>query len=138
MEALIERYAEPLAALVPGSSWPQADLDTAWQLMLLNAGHDCAYGASADSVATDIDTRFEVAEATARSIIDTAMRLLAASSAESGVLRWNPSPFEREGVPGLGWSVQPASSVPSATPVELEAGTDHLMLPDGTRIFITD
>ena len=138
VEALIERYAEPLAALVPGSSWPQADLDTAWQLMLLNAGHDCAYGASADSVATDIDTRFEVAEATARSIIDTAMRLLAASSAESGVLRWNPSPFEREGVPGLGWSVQPASSVPSATPVELEAGTDHLMLPDGTRIFITD
>ena len=137
-EALIERYAEPLAALVPGSSWPKEDLDAAWQLMLLNAGHDCAYGASADSVALDIDARFDVAEATAHSIIDAAMRLLATSSAESGVLRWNPSPFEREGVPGLGWSVQPASSLPAATPVDLEVRIDHLLLPDGTRIYVTD
>jgi hypothetical protein len=54
------------------------------------------------------------------------------------VLRWNPSPFEREGVPGLGWTVQPASSIPAAASVRLEMRADHLLLPDGTSIFFTD
>jgi hypothetical protein len=138
MEALIERYAEPLAALVPGMKWPQENFDAIWRLMLLNAGHDCAYGASADSVATDIDSRFDEAETRTRSIIDAAMHTLAAASTRSGVLRWNPSPFEREGVPGLGWTVQPASSIPAAASVRLEMRADHLLLPDGTSIFFTD
>jgi hypothetical protein len=137
VESLIERYAEPLAALVPGARWPQAELDAAWRLMMLNGGHDCAYGASADSVASDVDARYDDAENTAQTIVDDALALLAASSSTAGVLRWNPSPFEREGVPGLGWKVVPAESVPVAAPVTLVPEVDHLVLPDGTRIYLT-
>lgn len=137
VEGLIERYAEPLAALVPGATWPQAELDAAWRLMMLNGGHDCAYGASADSVAADVEARFDDAERIARSIVDEAAALLASSSADAGVLRWNPSPFEREGVPGLGWDVVAAESIPAAQPVELVVDGDHLALADGTRIQVT-
>jgi len=104
VEALIERYAEPLAALVPGFAWPGDRLDRAWQLLLWNGAHDSACGCSHDRVGRDVDARFAEARAIAESISAEALETLASRVAATGTLRFNPSPFARDGVPALGWS----------------------------------
>ena len=117
VEALIERYAEPLAALVPGFDWPAEELDRAWTLLLWNGAHDSVCGCSHDQVARDVDARYEEARAIGQAVITRALERFGAAMAGSGILRFNPSPFEREGVPGLGWRVDgdvPASSETAA------------------------
>jgi hypothetical protein len=41
-----------------------------------------------------------------------------------GVIRFNPSPFEREGVPGNGWAVAPAGHESTTVPVRVEVLAD--------------
>jgi alpha-mannosidase len=108
VEALVERYAEPLAALVPGAEWPEERLDRAWRLLLWNGAHDSACGCSHDRVARDVDARFAEARSIAEAIAHEALRTLASRVSAAGTLRFNPSPFERDGVPPLGWSIADA------------------------------
>ena len=63
-ETLLERYAEPLSALVwaAGGGYPEALLWTAWRLLLLNHPHDSICGCSVDSVHREMMTRFAGAE----------------------------------------------------------------------------
>ena len=140
LEARLERYAEPLAALVPGFTWPATALDEAWRLLLLNATHDSAYGASHDQVARDVDARFAEAEALTETAIAEAAALLAAGARDAGILRWNPSPFVREGIPGLGWTVVSGDGASAlvACPVPFEVDGDLLVLDDGMVISFTD
>jgi alpha-mannosidase len=105
VEALLERYAEPLAALVPGFEWPEQKLERAWRLLILNGAHDSVCGCSVDEVALAVDERCAEARAIATEIADAALASLAEQVSGEGILRFNPSPFEREGVPGLGWGV---------------------------------
>jgi hypothetical protein len=105
LEALLERYAEPLAALVPGIEWPEERLRRAWTLMLWNGAHDSVCGCSVDQVARDVDARYVEVRGIAGGIVEAGLARLAERVADRGVLRFNPSPFEREGVPGLGWQV---------------------------------
>jgi hypothetical protein len=104
-EHLLERYAEPLAALVPGASWPQAELAEAWRLLHLNGAHDSVCGCSIDAVAHAVDARSTRATEIAGRIAQRELTRLAESVSQAGVLAFNPSPFERDGVPALGWSV---------------------------------
>jgi alpha-mannosidase len=105
VEALIERYAEPLAALVPGFEWPADELRRAWTLLLWNGAHDSACGCSHDQVAIDVDARFAEAREIGESIVERALSSLGEQMSGSGVIRFNPSPFERGGVPPLGYAV---------------------------------
>lgn len=105
VEALVERYAEPLAALVPGVAWPAERLDRAWQLLLWNGAHDSVCGCSHDRVARDVDARTTEARSIAETIATQAIGVLASRLSANGTLRFNPSPFERDGVPALGWRV---------------------------------
>jgi alpha-mannosidase len=107
VEALVERYAEPLAALVPGFAWPAERLDRAWRLLLWNGAHDSVCGCSVDPVARAVDARHEEARGIAEGVRDDAMRALGTQVSASGRLVFNPSPFERDGVPGVGWRVDP-------------------------------
>jgi alpha-mannosidase len=120
VEALIERYAEPLAALVPGFDWPAEELDRAWTLLLWNGAHDSVCGCSHDQVARDVHARYAEARTIGEAIIARALEGLGSAMAESGTLRFNPSPFDREGVPGLGWRVDTniAASPKTAAPQE--------------------
>ena len=137
VEALIERYAEPLAALVPGFRWPKEELERAWTLLLWNGAHDSACGCSHDQVARDVDTRFEDARGWAEVVTGQAIRALAAQMRESGILRFNPSPFEREGVPGLGWRVGPLGRGPAEAKVDL-AVRNGWVLADGVGFTLRD
>jgi alpha-mannosidase len=136
VEALIERYAEPLAALVPGFDWPAEELDRAWTLVLWNGAHDSVCGCSHDQVARDVDARYAEARAIGETIIARALEGLGSAMAESGTLRFNPSPFDREGVPGLGWRVDAdvAASPKTAAPQE----KDGWMTCDGIAFTLRD
>lgn len=60
-ETLLERYAEPLAALAlqHGAPDPRALLGHAWRRLLLNHAHDSICGCSIDPVHREMLTRFE-------------------------------------------------------------------------------
>ena len=120
VETLVERYAEPLAALVPGFDWPAEELDRAWTLLLWNGAHDSVCGCSHDQVARDVDARCAEARTIGEAVIARALEGLGSAMAESGTLRFNPSSFDREGVPGLGWRVDGgiADSPETAAPQE--------------------
>jgi alpha-mannosidase len=137
LESLLERYAEPLAALVPGVPWPQDELDRAWQLLLWNGAHDSACGCSHDQVALDVDARFAEARAIAQGVVDASMQRLAAISPGQGSMWFNPSPFERDGVPGLGWRVMDSEPAPSE-PVALDAGPNGSILAEGIELRLLD
>lgn len=137
-EHLLERYAEPLAALVPGVAWPAAVLDAAWQRVLWNAAHDSAYGAYHDLVAVDVLARCDAVDAACAEVIRSALGRLAAPADTPGVLRWNPSPFPREGVPGLGWRVVTQDAIGEPAPVDLRARRAEIELGDGLVIGFTD
>jgi alpha-mannosidase len=112
LEALVERYAEPLAALVPGVAWPVAELDRMWRLLLWNGAHDSVCGCSVDQVARDVDARYREVRGLAQGVVDGALLALArAVDGRPGEVVWfNPSPFERDGVRGLGWTVRGAGA----------------------------
>jgi alpha-mannosidase len=142
VEALVERYAEPLAALVPGVTWSsvEADLGRAWRLLLWNGAHDSVCGCSADAVAADVDARYAEARRLAEGVARRALASLAAQVRDAGTLRFNPSPFEREEVPGLGWRVEgPGWAAPAGVPVELRAEGDRAAVgvrDDGGRAAV--
>lgn len=120
IEALVERYAEPLAALVPGFEWPQRELDRIWRLLVLNGAHDSVCGCSVDEVAHAVDERHTEARSAAEELVGAALASLAAQVGEAGTLRFNPSPFERDGVPGLGWRVDEVATEPPEVAAELD------------------
>jgi len=120
VERLIERVAEPLAAQVPGFAWPAEELDRAWTLLLWNGAHDSACGCSHDQVARDVDARFAEARAIGEAIVEEALAELASRTRSAGVLRFNPSPFPREGVPANGWRVVARTPRPEWAPVRIE------------------
>jgi len=137
VEALVERYAEPLAALVPGFGWPQEELRRAWTLLLWNGAHDSACGCSHDQVAIDVDGRFLEARAICGDVVERALISLGSRvQGGPGVLRFNPSPFEREGVPALGYSVG-AVREPAVRTVEVAEHGDAISI-GGLQVRLLD
>ncbi len=136
VEALVERYAEPLAALVPGVEWPEQELDRVWTLLLWNGAHDSVCGCSHDRVASDVDARYAEARSLAEGITRRAMEALAVRVADAGRLRFNPSLFERDGVPGLGWRVDGGGGSVAAQPDEpLTLGVRDGWVDAGAVVF---
>jgi hypothetical protein len=139
VEALIERYAEPLAALVPGTEWPEDELRRAWTLLLWNGAHDSACGCSHDQVAIDVDARFAETRALGEAIVERSLTSLGDQVSGSGVIRFNPSPFERDGVPPLGYAVTdraPESPLAGISPKPLADGSGVSI--DGTAVRLFD
>jgi alpha-mannosidase len=139
LEAVVERYAEPLTALVPGAGEPgkEGEFDRIWQLLLWNGAHDSVCGCSVDEVARAVDARHEEARSLAESIVAKAFDRLGGAVQDAGTVRFNPSPFERDGVPGLGWRVDPD---PSAIREEAIAVQEHggRIRPDGMELWFED
>jgi alpha-mannosidase len=120
VEALVERYAEPLAALVPGFKWPGGMLRETWRRLLWNGAHDSVCGCSVDAVAMAVDRRYGEAERQASEIVEDALQMLASRMPGAGWMYFNPSPFEREGIPGLGWRMNIDPAVHHAVEVKVE------------------
>lgn len=140
VEALLERYAEPLAALAPGFGWPEDELRHAWRLLLWNGAHDSACGCSHDQVAIDVDGRFRQVRETCEDLIERALTSLGSRvEGSGGVIRFNPSPFEREGVPALGYAVTETGHDPEMAAVDLRIAADGRgALIDGVEVRFFD
>jgi mannosylglycerate hydrolase len=120
-ERVLERYAEPLAAL-HGTAWPERLLELAWRRVVDNSAHDSICGCSQDAVVTQVLTRFAEAEQIGRGLLAAAIRPLAESTPAGSIVVVNPSPHDRTDLVDLDLDV-PAAWLA----VELE-------LTDGRRV----
>jgi hypothetical protein len=92
LEQRLERYLEP-AWTLSERPWPERELGYAWRQLILNSAHDTVCGCSIDQVHKEQEDRLSRAE-------DLAESLWKGLGQAEG---WfNPSPFQREGVAGLG------------------------------------
>jgi alpha-mannosidase len=117
LERRVERYLEPAFAL-SGMDWPARELGYCWRQLVLNSAHDSVCGCSIDQVHEQASGRLARGEALAGLL----WRRLG-----SGEGWFNPSLFERDGVPPLGVGPGgPAGEEPvEACRLELEDCPDH-------------
>ncbi len=74
-EALLERYAEPLAAMARRYGYQNrpALFDEAWKFLLVNSAHDSIHGSSVDEVHVEMEARFAGARQIASGVIHEAL-----------------------------------------------------------------
>ncbi len=110
-QRLLERYAEPLAALedARGGARRGVELRTAWRTLLENHPHDSICGTSADEVHREMVVRFERCLAQGREIVARALDGAAGHDAVAareagrgawrpGLLLFNPTPHRRDAI----------------------------------------
>jgi alpha-mannosidase len=117
LERRLERYVEPAYAL-SSLPWPARELDYCWRQVILNSAHDSICGCSIDQVHEQANERLARAE-------DMAGRLWARLGTGPGL--FNPSLFERDGVPplGVGAGEAGAEADVDALDLTLEEWPDH-------------
>ncbi|SFQ59860.1 alpha-mannosidase [Amycolatopsis arida] len=119
-ERMVERYAEPLAALW-APAWPERFLDMAWWRLVDASGHDSVTGCGVDETAVQVAARLAEAEQLGQAVRDRVVGRLTRDVPRDAVLVTNPSPAERTDL------VRLDLEIPDEWPaVALE-------LPDGTR-----
>ncbi|GAA2206316.1 hypothetical protein GCM10009850_017740 [Nonomuraea monospora] len=96
-ERMVERYAEPLAALW-GAEWPGRFLDMAWWRLVDASGHDSVTGCGVDDTAQQVAARIAEAEQLGQAVRDLVTARLAEAVPSDGVLVVNPTPAARHGV----------------------------------------
>ena len=104
ISALLEREAEPLAALAArlGAPYPSEAIDTAWKHLLQNQAHDSICGCSIDEVHEDMRYRYAQARGLAANVASDAAAWLAsradtsfAGTGEAVAVALNPGPARR-------------------------------------------
>ena len=110
LERELERYLEPAFALSE-MSWPTRELDYCWRQVILNSAHDSICGCSIDQVHEQASERLTRAE----SMVAQLWRRLG-----PGEGWFNPSLFEREGVPPLSVGAGPPAAEEPVEPLQLE------------------
>ncbi|TDD48072.1 alpha-mannosidase [Nonomuraea terrae] len=96
-ERMVERYAEPLAALW-GGDWPGRFLDMAWWRLVDASGHDSVTGCGVDDTAQQVAARIAEAEQLGQAVRDMVTARLAQRVPSDGVLVVNPTPAARRGI----------------------------------------
>ncbi|MEV5897804.1 glycoside hydrolase family 38 C-terminal domain-containing protein [Nonomuraea fuscirosea] len=96
-ERMVERYAEPLAALW-GEEWPGRFLDMAWWRLVDASGHDSVTGCGVDDTAQQVAARIAEAEHLGQAVRDMVTARLARSVPSDAALVVNPTPAARQGV----------------------------------------
>lgn len=98
-EGILERWAEPLAALwLPEDLWPGAALEQAWMAMIRNSAHDSVCACSADEVVRSVLQRYDSARALGTDVADSALAIAGVATRRSGTVLVNSLPFDRGGV----------------------------------------
>jgi mannosylglycerate hydrolase len=107
VELLLERWAEPLAALSRRPEWRPL-LDLAWRALVRTQFHDTISGTTADGVTAAAEARLTDVAAYAREIARGALHRLAGhdpdvarervEAAQPSLVLWNPAARQRGGV----------------------------------------
>ncbi|MDQ1617867.1 MAG: 2-O-(6-phospho-alpha-D-mannosyl)-D-glycerate hydrolase, partial [Actinomycetota bacterium] len=99
-ERMVERYAEPFAALW-SPDWPAAYLDLAWRRLVDASCHDSVTGCGVDETALQVAARIAEAEHAGQAVRDRAAAAVARSVSADAVLVLNPSPSPRTALVSL-------------------------------------
>lgn len=122
-ERMVERYAEPFAALwTPPVQWPGRLLELAWQRLVQCACHDSVTGCGVDETAIQVSARIAEAEQIGRGVRDRALAAAAVLAPADAAVVVNPSPYRRCDVVALTLPVSPDWPAVAAC------------LPDGSRL----
>lgn len=105
-QALLEKWAEPLAAIagLQDHGIQRSYIDLAYRYLLLNHAHDSICGCSIDQVHKDMDYRFDQSRLLAENVIDDFLAFDQASDPadrtghDRALVLWNPLPFPRDEV----------------------------------------
>ena len=109
-ERSLERYAEPLAALLlEKDRYPQAELDIAWKEMVRNAAHDSICACSHDEVGEAVLGRYATARQIADGVTEKVRNELAIAFADAGHVVVNTSQRTRSATVEL---VVPGTELP--------------------------
>ncbi|WP_375011105.1 alpha-mannosidase [Actinomadura sp. 21ATH] len=96
-ERLVERHAEPLAALWHAGA-SRRFLDMAWRRLIEVSCHDSVTGCGSDETAAQVAARMAEAEQLGRAVCDLVTAERAAAVPLDGHLIFNPSPAPRTGL----------------------------------------
>lgn len=94
-ERLVERYAEPFAALW-STEWPEKFIDMAWWRLIDASGHDSVTGCGVDETATQVFARISEAGHLGQAVRDRVAGGLARRVSRDAVLVLNPTPAARD------------------------------------------
>ncbi len=133
-QALLERYAEPLASLAwaLGEAYPTGFLNTAWRLVLQNHAHDSICGCSLDEVHREVETRFARAQQIAEQVIEDRLHDLARHIPAAGaVVVFNPNPWPWRGRVEALWPLE-EQRLPQA--LEDERGQRAAVVEEGQEL----
>ena len=122
-ERSLERYAEPLSALLLApADYPTALLDVGWRQLVLNSAHDSSCACSADDVVEAVRVRYQEARHVGEALTREAVRTLATTVdvPASSTIVVNSTARDRGGVVSV--------PLPGRGPVHLVA------LDDGSRV----
>ena len=123
-ERSLERYAEPLSALLlPPGDYPAALLDIGWRELILNSAHDSSCACSADDVVEAVRVRYQEARHVGEALTREAVRTLATTVdvPPSSTIVVNSTARDRIGVVSV--------PLPGAGPVHLVALDDGSPCP---------
>ncbi|HEX7472835.1 MAG TPA: hypothetical protein VF323_07115 [Candidatus Limnocylindrales bacterium] len=96
-ETLLERLAEPLAAL-HGETWPARLLELAWRRVIENSAHDSICACSLDAVDAQVLVRYAEAEQIAAGIVASVGRDVGGRVPSGAHAVLNPTPIAREAI----------------------------------------
>jgi Glycosyl hydrolases family 38 N-terminal domain/Alpha mannosidase middle domain/Glycosyl hydrolases family 38 C-terminal domain len=136
-ERLLERLAEPLAAL-HGATWPARLLELAWRRVIENSAHDSICACSMDAVDSQVLARFAEAEQIAAGIVAAVGRDVGSHVPRGAHAVLNPTPAERDALVELDARVPLAGAAPgdvgrtAAEGDEPPADRLAIALPDGS------
>lgn len=97
-ERLVERYAEPVAALYGVRSQCRPFLDLAWRRLVDSSCHDSVTGCGVDATADQVATRIAEADDLGHGLVDHVLGPIAETVPDGGHLLFNPSPWRRDEV----------------------------------------
>jgi alpha-mannosidase len=137
-ERMVERYAEPLAALWSAPAhWPARLLELAWQRLVQCSCHDSVTGCGVDDTAVQVAARIAEAEQIGRGLRDRVLGDLAASTAADAVLVVNPSPRRRTDVVAVTVPAPPGAPVALCLPDGSVVGFQEAADNTGATLFAT-
>lgn len=135
-ERLVERYAEPFAALW-SAEWPQKFLDMAWWRLIDTSGHDSVTGCGVDETATQVFARISEAGHLGQAVRDRVAGALAPRVSRDAVLVLNPTPAARDDLVTVDLEVPDewqdiAVELPDGTtlPAQTEVRAERLLLSE--------